>query len=375
MTAPASPRRGDPLGLPAPGQPLPPSDSTLRGSDRTSPKTSDSLTEPVNPLPIRFGPDGLIPAVIQDADTDAVLMVGFMDESALAATRMTGRTHFWSRSRGKLWRKGETSGHEQIVEEILLNCEQNSLLVTVRQVGVVCHDGYPSCYYRRLEPDNGLTIVRERLFDPSDVYGSDAASQASLAQSSRLLHGAYEYLRDHDLAAVSGTSARLRGDGGGIAGRVADELRELAGALDGSHHHTTLEEDVLLEGTQTLYWLTLAAVHAGITWNRLRPDRALATGHEAFSGSLVAALLRADADRWATPAGNADDISARSHATLALVGQACRVVGISGRALVEADLTDLRAKPYLATYFAAPPGPDTHAAPPTAGSAERSADG
>ncbi len=363
MIDPASSHMDDPLGRPAPNQLAPPSVPTFPGSAPPSSDGEDTPTDTGNTLPVRFGPDGLIPAVIQDADTDAVLMVGFMDETALAATRATGRTHFWSRSRGKLWRKGETSGHEQIVEDLFVNCEQNSLLVTVRQIGAVCHDGYPSCYYRRLEPDNALTVVQERVFDPATVYGSGEAASPSLARSSRLLYGAYEHLRDHDFAAVSGTSARLRGDGAGISARVADELRELAGALDGSHRHTTPADDVLLEGTQTLYWVTVAAVHAGLTWDQLRPDRALATGDEGLSVSLAASLLRAEADRWAAPGGDAGDIGARGHATLAIVSQACRVAGISGLALVETDLADLRAKAYLMSYFRPDPGASSATAP------------
>src|SRR5688500_7800896 len=120
----------------------------------TPPATPTDVGADLATLPVRFGADGLIPAVIQDADTDAVLMVGFMNANALALTRSTGRVHFWSRSREKLWRKGETSGHEQIVEAIYINCEHNSLLLTVRQIGAACHDGFPTCFYRRLEPDN-----------------------------------------------------------------------------------------------------------------------------------------------------------------------------------------------------------------------------
>ncbi len=104
-------------------------------------------------------------------------MIGFMNAEALTLTRQTGRIHFWSRSRGKLWRKGETSGHEQVVEEIWVNCERNSLLITVTQIGAVCHDGYPTCFYRRLTDDNTLEIVMDRTFDPATVYGSSASRQ------------------------------------------------------------------------------------------------------------------------------------------------------------------------------------------------------
>ena len=196
---------------------------------------------PVAPeLPLVFGADGLLPAVVQDAATGDVLMVAFMDRAALAATQATGRAHYWSRSRGRLWRKGETSGNEQIVEAIHVNCERNSVLLTVRQSGAVCHDGYPTCYYRRLDLDGTLTVDRARAFDPADVYPSSPpdAVVPDLEPTMKLLFGAYAYLREHDLAAVSATSARLRAtDDGDLACRLADELRELAGALDRTHLH------------------------------------------------------------------------------------------------------------------------------------------
>ena len=121
---------------------------------------------------VRFDASGLVPAVIQDAVLGDVLMLAYMNDEALRLTHETGRVHFWSRSRNSLWRKGETSGHEQIVHEIRVNCEQNSLLLLVRQVGAVCHDGYPTCFYRRAAADGSLTVDREREFDPGDVYGT-----------------------------------------------------------------------------------------------------------------------------------------------------------------------------------------------------------
>ena len=311
------------------------------------------------PLPVRFGSDGLIPAVVQDATSRVVLMVGFMNGEALRQTRATGRVHFWSRSRGKLWRKGETSGHEQIVQDIYVNCEQNSLLVTVHQIGAACHDGYPSCYYRRLEPDNRLVIVQDRVFDPAQVYGSAdpvqpgaVAGEASrLAASTRRQVGAYRYLRDHDLASVSGTSAKLRAAEDRVSSRIGDELRELAGALDGTHRHNDLASDVRLEGGQVLYWILLAAIRGGGTWERLRPDRALLTADAGLSLETTAALLRAEAERWT--AGNlGGDILPACHATIALVGQACRVAEVAVTDLIESDLAELRAKPHLGPYFA-----------------------
>ncbi|MBA2520858.1 MAG: phosphoribosyl-AMP cyclohydrolase [Chloroflexia bacterium] len=306
-------------------------------------------------VPVRFGPDGLIPAVIQDSTTKAVLMVGFMNAAALAATRESGRVHFWSRSRQQLWRKGETSGHEQLVQDMYVNCEQNSLLVTVDQVGAVCHEGYETCFYRRLNADNHLAATFERVFDPASVYGRATDGTPDLAGLSRAHFAAFAYLRDHDLSPVSNTSARLHDPTVSFHGRIAEELRELAGVLDGSHRHGDFRSDLLLEGGQVLYWVTLAALRERVSWAELRPDRALATWSEEVVAETVARLLRAEAGRW-DATGQGVLSPARYHAALALVGQAVHAGEITPSDLVEADLSDLRAKPYLHEFFTAAAG-------------------
>jgi phosphoribosyl-AMP cyclohydrolase len=104
----------------------------------------------------RFDSAGLLTAVAQDAATSEVLMVAFMDAQALDATRKTGFAHFHSRSRGRLWKKGESSGHVLAVEAILVDCDQDALVLKVRPAGPVCHTGARNCFYRALE-DGGLT--------------------------------------------------------------------------------------------------------------------------------------------------------------------------------------------------------------------------
>lgn len=101
----------------------------------------------------RFDPQGLITAVVADAETRTVLMVAFMDAEALARTRETGLAHFYSRSRGRLWLKGETSGNFLKVEEILVDCDQDALVLHVHPAGPACHTGAASCFYRKLEGD------------------------------------------------------------------------------------------------------------------------------------------------------------------------------------------------------------------------------
>ena len=116
--------------------------------------------------------DGLIPAIVQDARTGEVLMLGFMNEEAYAETRSTGAVTFFSRSRGKLWRKGEQSGHVLRVREMRVDCDVDTILVRVDPVGPgVCHEGYRSCFFRRLDEKGDANIVEERAFDPNTVYG------------------------------------------------------------------------------------------------------------------------------------------------------------------------------------------------------------
>jgi phosphoribosyl-AMP cyclohydrolase len=118
--------------------------------------------------------DGLVTAVIQDHQSGRVLMVGYMNEEAFRKTVETGFATFWSRSRRKLWIKGETSGHRLVVKEIACDCDLDAVLVKVEALGPgVCHDGYRSCFYRRLE--NGAWVTAEsRSYDPDAVYGGKA---------------------------------------------------------------------------------------------------------------------------------------------------------------------------------------------------------
>ncbi len=112
-----------------------------------------SLREQGSAFLPRFDAAGLLTAVVTDSGSGAVLMVGFMDAEALAATRATGLAHFHSRSRGRLWKKGESSGHVLAVEDILVDCDQDALVLHCRPAGPTCHTGAVSCFYRKLEGD------------------------------------------------------------------------------------------------------------------------------------------------------------------------------------------------------------------------------
>jgi phosphoribosyl-AMP cyclohydrolase len=115
--------------------------------------------------------DGLIPVIIQEASTNEVLMLGYMNREAWEKTLVTKRSSFWSRSRKRIWVKGETSGHFQEVKEIYLDCDGDTLLLKVSQIGgAACHTGFRSCFHRRYE-EGGWKVLGERVFEPKEVYG------------------------------------------------------------------------------------------------------------------------------------------------------------------------------------------------------------
>jgi phosphoribosyl-AMP cyclohydrolase len=115
---------------------------------------------------------GLLPAIAQDAATGEVLMVAWMNAEAFAETLRTGRAVYYSRSRGKLWRKGEESGHVQTVRGIFVDCDADTILLKVEQQGAACHEGYRSCFFREVTPQ-GLQVIAERLVDPAAIYKSE----------------------------------------------------------------------------------------------------------------------------------------------------------------------------------------------------------
>ncbi|UCD86167.1 MAG: phosphoribosyl-AMP cyclohydrolase [Deltaproteobacteria bacterium] len=118
---------------------------------------------------INFDQQGLVPVIVQDHIGGQVLMLAYMNREALKETIATGRTHFYSRSRKRLWKKGESSGHTQEVKEIYFDCDQDTLLIKVDQNMAACHEGYRSCFYRKLEGDS-LKICQEKVFDEKKVY-------------------------------------------------------------------------------------------------------------------------------------------------------------------------------------------------------------
>jgi phosphoribosyl-AMP cyclohydrolase len=114
--------------------------------------------------------DGLVPTIVQDAETKEVLMMAYMNSESWKATLQTGKATYWSRSRQKLWLKGEESGHFQLIKDIFIDCDNDTILLQVKQLGeAACHTGYKSCFFRKLNGED-FVAVGEKIFDPKEVY-------------------------------------------------------------------------------------------------------------------------------------------------------------------------------------------------------------
>ena len=114
--------------------------------------------------------DGLVPAIVQEYSTGRVLMLAYVNRDAWEKTLRTGKAHYWSRSRKKIWLKGESSGNEQIIKDILIDCDQDTVIYQVKQLGgAACHKGYPSCFYRKIQGEEAV-VTEQPVFDPAEVY-------------------------------------------------------------------------------------------------------------------------------------------------------------------------------------------------------------
>lgn len=316
---------------------------------------------------ITFDRQGLIPAVIVDDVTGTVLMVAFMNEEALQRTRESGQTHFFSRSRNTIWHKGEQSGNIQEVRDIFINCEENSLLIRVKQHGgAACHEGYGNCYYRRLLPDDSYETVAERVFDPSVVYHQPATAvvqpgspvdsdgqggsimEPELAQQLenelRQLYGVYIYLRDHDLSEQSNTSRLLHDKSHTyLASRLADELQELAEVQTGEHVHSGRQPDTILEGSQVGYWLFLLASTNEIPYNTFAPHTSLLEGYTTSSSESSSIEMRQECVNLLAQQEREHTIRGLQLG-FTLIGRACAEAEVSPLAPAEFDLEQMRRK-------------------------------
>ena len=138
------------------------------------PLCGDGLMDEID-LDLNFrhevGGEKLIIAIAQDYESSEVLMVAYMNKEALLKTLQTGNAHYWSTSRNKLWFKGESSGHTQEVQEVLTDCDEDAVLLKVKQNGGACHEGYYSCFFRKIQEETGnLVQVKEKIFEPEKIY-------------------------------------------------------------------------------------------------------------------------------------------------------------------------------------------------------------
>ena len=117
-----------------------------------------------------FNKEGLLPVIVQDMNGGEVLMMAWMDREALEKTIASGKAYFWSRSRKKLWLKGESSGHYQLVREMWIDCDEDTLLIKVEQIKAACHKGYKSCFFRKINKEGKLELIGEKVFEPGKVY-------------------------------------------------------------------------------------------------------------------------------------------------------------------------------------------------------------
>jgi phosphoribosyl-AMP cyclohydrolase/phosphoribosyl-ATP pyrophosphohydrolase len=308
---------------------------------------------------LKFDSQGLVPVVIQDESSGQVLMLASMNSEALRLTRETGYTHLFSRSRNRLWRKGEESGHVQEVRGIYVNCEENSLLLQVVQHGPgACHTGHRGCYYRRLLDDDSYEEIEEAVFDPQQVYQQSqpasasvtiptseplsAQERAELETNMRKLFSAYIYLRDHDLSEESNTSRLLQEPSVEyLAGRLGDELQELADVQTGAHVHTGRHDDTILEASQVGYWLMLLAAARNIKYDEVKPHEAILTGYatptrQTLEQTQECLNLLLSEERVAVVQGLVMGFIT--------IGRTCAAAGVSPLAPAEYDMAQMRRK-------------------------------
>ena len=131
---------------------------------------------------LKFDETGLLPAIVQDAESGEVLMLAYMNKDAVQKSMETGRTHFWSRSRQKLWMKGESSGHIQTIQEIYFDCDKDALLLKVKQITAACHTGNYSCFFHKIDENYDIIEENNKVFSPEEVYSKDASIHKELYQ-------------------------------------------------------------------------------------------------------------------------------------------------------------------------------------------------
>ncbi len=198
---------------------------------------------------IKFDERGLVPAIIQDYQSGQVLMMAYMNAESLEKTISTSMTWFYSRSRQSLWNKGETSGHVQTVKEILYDCDEDTLLIKVEQLGAACHTGHYSCFYRNAAGEE----IAPQVFDPNKIYSSQA--------NSGILYELYDLIIDRKEKMPEGSYTTYLFDKGldKILKKVGEESAEVIIASKNRD-----KSEVIYESSDLLYHLLVLLVEQGV---------------------------------------------------------------------------------------------------------------
>lgn len=209
---------------------------------------------------LKFNEAGLIPAIVQDVNTREVLMMAWMNREAVEKTLTSGETWFYSRSRQKMWKKGETSGHVQRVKGFYYDCDADTLLVLAEQTGAACHEGYNSCFHNRVNPDGSVAVAGEKKFDPSRVYGN--GQDAAAAAGPEIINELYQVILNRKSERPEGSYTTYLFDKGvdKICKKVGEECAEvIIGAKNNS------KEELTYEVGDLIYHLLVLLANQGVT--------------------------------------------------------------------------------------------------------------
>ena len=204
---------------------------------------------------IKFDSNGLVPVIAQDYKTNEVLMMAYMNEEAFTKSMETGKVHYFSRSRNKLWLKGETSGHFQTIKSVSLDCDGDTLLVKVEQIEAACHTGHYSCFYRELNKE-GIKEIADMVFDENSVYGD----------KSKILKEVYDVIVDRRIHPKEGSYTNYLFEKGidKMLKKVGEETAEVIIASKNPENG-----EVVYEISDLIYHLSVLMVERGITYDEI----------------------------------------------------------------------------------------------------------